>query len=58
MNEYETDILIWSEHRAAPLRGHVVGERVGGQIDCESSRRSSVWEASNYTPWCRCCVRR
>ncbi len=36
MNEYETDILVWSEHQAALLRRLAAGERVNDQIDWEN----------------------
>ncbi|HEY2616197.1 MAG TPA: DUF29 domain-containing protein [Acetobacteraceae bacterium] len=36
MSEYETDILVWSEHQAALLRRLAAGERVDDQIDWEN----------------------
>jgi len=36
MSEYDTDILVWSEHQAALLRRLAVGERVNDQIDWEN----------------------
>ena len=36
MSEYETDILVWSEHQAALLRRLAAGERVSDQIDWEN----------------------
>ena len=36
MSEYETDILVWSEHQAALLRRLAAGERVNDQIDWEN----------------------
>jgi hypothetical protein len=33
LNEYDADILLWSEHQAALLRRLAVGERVNDQID-------------------------
>ena len=36
MSEYDTDILVWSEHQAALLRRLADGERVNDQIDWEN----------------------
>jgi hypothetical protein len=33
LSEYETDILLWSEHQADLLRRLAAGERVNDQID-------------------------
>ena len=33
MTEYETDILLWSEHQAALLRRVAAGERINDQVD-------------------------
>jgi len=36
MSEYDSDILLWSEHRAALLRRLAAGERVNDQVDWEN----------------------
>ena len=36
MSEYDTDILLWSEHQAALLRRAGAGERVNDQVDWEN----------------------
>jgi hypothetical protein len=36
MDEYETDVLLWSEHQAALLRRLARGERVNDQVDWEN----------------------
>src|SRR5947199_6799 len=36
MNEYEKDILLWSEHQAGLLRRIATGELVNGQVDWEN----------------------
>jgi hypothetical protein len=36
MTEYDTDILLWSEHQAALLQRLAAGERVNDQIDWEN----------------------
>ena len=36
MSEYETDIVLWSEHQAALLRRVAAGERVNDQVDWEN----------------------
>ena len=36
MSEYETDILLWSEHQADLLRRLAAGERVNDQIDWDN----------------------
>jgi len=33
MSEYDTDIVLWSEHQAALLRRLAAGERVNDQVD-------------------------
>ena len=35
MSEYDTDILVWSEHQAALLRRVAAGERINDQVDWE-----------------------
>jgi hypothetical protein len=36
MSEYDTDIVVWSEHQAALLRRLAAGERVNDQVDWEN----------------------
>src|SRR5215469_6146554 len=36
MSEYDSDILLWSEHRAALLRRLAAGERVNDQVDWDN----------------------
>ena len=36
MSEYETDVLVWSEHQADLLRRMGAGERVNDQVDWEN----------------------
>jgi len=36
MSEYDTDILLWSEHQADLLRRLAAGERVNDQVDWEN----------------------
>lgn len=36
MSDYDSDILIWSEHQAALLRRMARGERVNDQVDWEN----------------------
>lgn len=36
MSEYDTDILLWSEHQAALLRRLAVGEHVNDRVDWEN----------------------
>ncbi len=36
MSEYDSDILIWSEHQAMLLRRMAAGERVNDQVDWEN----------------------
>jgi len=36
MSEYDTDILVWSEHQAELLRRLAAGERVNDQVDWEN----------------------
>lgn len=36
MSEYESDILLWSEHQAELLRRLAAGERVNDQVDWEN----------------------
>ncbi len=36
MSEYDTDIVVWSEHQAELLRRLAAGERVNDQVDWEN----------------------
>jgi hypothetical protein len=36
MSDYDTDLLLWSEHQAALLRRAATGERVNDQVDWEN----------------------
>ncbi|MBV8590017.1 MAG: DUF29 domain-containing protein, partial [Acetobacteraceae bacterium] len=36
MSEYETDIVLWSEHQSELLRRVAAGERVNDQVDWEN----------------------
>ena len=36
MSEYETDIVLWSEHQSELLRRIAAGERVNDQVDWEN----------------------